>query len=81
MNDRTHCPETHYATEKNHEIFEPIPFVLFPGGGNAELPLSWSSAVAQQNAVENELATLRGSWRVVQLVENGQSVPPSRWLK
>ncbi len=37
MNDRTHCPETQYATEKNHEIFEPIPFVLFPGGGSAKL--------------------------------------------
>ena len=33
------------------------------------------TAEAQQNAIDNELKLLDGNWRVIQLVENGQSVP------
>ena len=37
-----------------------------------------TSAVAQQNAIDNELKLIDGHWRVIQLVENGQSVPESQ---
>ena len=37
-----------------------------------------SSAFAQQNAIDNELKLIDGHWRVIQLVENGQSVPESQ---
>ncbi|MDG2015069.1 MAG: TIGR03067 domain-containing protein [Pirellulaceae bacterium] len=39
------------------------------------LATSCLTVEAQQNAIDNELKLIDGNWRVVQLVENGQSVP------
>jgi uncharacterized protein (TIGR03067 family) len=39
------------------------------------LALCSHSAFAQENAIDNELKLLNGNWRVIELVEDGQSVP------